>query len=68
MTDKDKLTKNDVMHLEVMSLQEAAVYLGVSPQTVDRRKGKHLRFSKLGDRIIFRKEWLIEALERNAIG
>ena len=51
----------------ILNVGEAATYLGVSRPTVDRmRKAGQLRSAKVRNRVMFRREWLDQLIDRFA--
>jgi excisionase family DNA binding protein len=51
----------------ILNVGEAATYLGVSRPTVDRmRKAGQLRSTKVRNRVMFRREWLDQLIDRFA--
>jgi len=49
----------------ILNKCEAANYLGVSRPTVDRmRKSGQVRSTKVRNRVMFRREWLDQAIDR----
>ena len=51
-----------------LSKKDAAVYLGIKPSTLSKwiTEGCAPKYSKMGSRVIFRREWLDEHVEKNA--
>jgi excisionase family DNA binding protein len=49
----------------ILNKGEAASYLGVSRPTVDRmRKSGQVRSTKVRNRVMFRREWLDQAIDQ----